>query len=145
MSPPHAWHLWSSNNSISFFNNPKYLDLLKITKAAIVIIHSESRELRKGPVIISNNPYLYFAKVDQLDVSDGIQINNVGDEPSQDYPGFSPGQDFFEGRDTYHNLVYRNLNYEQFRWDDRNIYYYINDDGEFVVRINQSYTYPTDV
>ena len=56
----------SNQNSISFFNNPKYLDLLKITKAAIVIIHSESRELRKGPVIISNNPYLYFAKVSRL-------------------------------------------------------------------------------
>jgi hypothetical protein len=96
--------------------------------------------LRRDP-----DGYLHFAKVDQLDVSDGIQINNVGDEPSQDYPGFSPGQDFFEGRDTFHNLVYRNLNYEQFRWDDRNIYYYINDDGEFVVRINQSYDYPEDV
>jgi hypothetical protein len=87
--------------------------------------------LRRDP-----DGYLHFAKVDQL---------NVGDDPSQDYPGFTPGQDFFEGRDTYHNLVYRNLNYEQFRWDDRNVYYYINDDGEFVVRINQGYTYSDDV
>jgi len=56
----------SSENSISFFNNPKYIDLLKTTKAGIVITNSESRELRKGPVIISNNPYLYFAKVSRL-------------------------------------------------------------------------------
>ena len=88
---------------------------------------------------------LYVAKVDQLDINDGIQINNVGDEADQDYPNFQPGQDFFEGRDTYHNVVYRNLNYEQFRWDDRNVYYYINDEGEFVVRINQKYEYPDEL
>ena len=36
-----------------------------------------------------------------------------------------------------HNLVYENLNYEQFRWDDANLVYYINDEGELVVRVNQ--------
>ncbi len=56
----------SNQNSISFFNNPKYLDLLKITKAAIVITNAESLAFRKGSAIVSNNPYLYFAKVSRL-------------------------------------------------------------------------------
>jgi hypothetical protein len=29
------------------------------------------------------------------------------------------------------------------RWDDKNIYYFINDEGEFVLRLNTAYTYPT--
>ena len=29
------------------------------------------------------------------------------------------------------------------RWDDQNIYYYINDEGEVVLRVNTKYTYPT--
>ena len=56
----------SNQNSISFFNNPKYLDVLKITKAAIVITNAESLAFRKGSAIVSNNPYLYFAKVSRL-------------------------------------------------------------------------------
>ena len=38
-------------------------------------------------------------------------------------------------------IGYENLNYEQFRWDDRNISYYVNAEGELIVRINQKYTY----
>ena len=56
----------SNQNSVSFFNNSKYQDLLKITKAAIVITNSEGLAFRKGPAIITNNPYLYFAKVSRL-------------------------------------------------------------------------------
>jgi len=31
------------------------------------------------------------------------------------------------------------------RWDSRSLYYYINDEGQLVVRINQKYTYPTGI
>ena len=82
---------------------------------------------------------LYFARVDQLS-DDSIQINAIGAD-DDNYPDFESGIDFLEGRDVYHNLVYPNLNYEQMRWDSRNIYYYINDDGELVARVNQKYTY----
>ena len=83
---------------------------------------------------------LFIGKADQLKTTESITVNNPGD-PTQNYPNFEQGQDFYEGRDVNHNLVYENLNYEQFRWDDRNISYYVNDEGELVARVNQNYTY----
>ena len=83
---------------------------------------------------------LYISKIDQLSNADSIQINAPGDN-NDDYSSFEVGVDFFEGRDVFHNLIYDNLNYEQLKWDDRNIYYYINSNGEFVARINQKYSY----
>jgi hypothetical protein len=83
---------------------------------------------------------LFLGKVDQLKKTDDLSINNPGD-PENNFSNFQEGQDFFEGRDANHNLVYKNLNYEQFRWDDRNIFYYINEEGELVVRINESFAY----
>ena len=74
---------------------------------------------------------LYFCRVDQALGQDSVTINNpaaVGD----DFTDFSSGADFFEGRDVYHNIVYPNLNYEQMRWDERDLYYYIDDDGNQV-------------
>ena len=56
----------ANQNSISFFNNPKYLDLLKSTKAAVVIINKDNLPDRSGASIVIDNPYLYFAKVSQL-------------------------------------------------------------------------------
>jgi len=86
----------SNQNSISFFNNPKYLDLLKITKAAIVIIRSESLELRKGPVIISNNPYLYFAKVSRL-LNPSKVLKKEIHKSAIIHPTCKLGQDIFIG------------------------------------------------
>lgn len=83
---------------------------------------------------------LFIGKLDQMKTSDTIMINKPGD-PVQNYPSFEQGQDFYEGRDVNHNLVYENLNYEQLRWDDRNISYYVNDEGELIARINHNYTY----
>ena len=85
---------------------------------------------------------LFIAKSDQTRTDDAhiVTINKPGD-PAQNYPDFSQGQDFYEGRDANHNLVYENLNYEQLRWDERNISYYVNEEGELVARINHSYTY----
>lgn len=83
---------------------------------------------------------LFLGKVDQLKKTDSLTINNPGD-PTENYPNFEEGQDFYEGRNVFHDLVYENLNYEQFRWDDRNVLYYINDEGELVLRINQNHTY----
>jgi hypothetical protein len=83
---------------------------------------------------------LFLQKLDQLSPDDVLTINKPGD-PSQNYPNFEEGQDFYEGRDVYHNLVYENLNYEQFRWDDRNLYYYVNDEGELILVVNGTHTY----
>lgn len=86
---------------------------------------------------------LFVAKVDQVK-GESININNPGD-PAENFNSFVAGQDFFEGRDVNHKPVYDNLVYEQFRWDTANIFYYINDEGELVARVNQAYTYPAGV
>ena len=56
----------ANKNSVSFFNNSKYLDLLKNTKAALVILNKESCALHSGACIVVDNPYLYFAKISRF-------------------------------------------------------------------------------
>mgnify|MGYP001422378931 FL=1 len=87
---------------------------------------------------------LFFTKVDQMDPNAVVQVNEPGD-PANNFNEFEQGVDFFEGRDQNHEIVYSNLKYEQMRWDDRHVNYYINDAGEFVMRLNKPYTYPTDI
>jgi hypothetical protein len=88
----------------------------------------------------TDNGELFVGKVDQLSPNDSVTINKPGD-PDKNYPNFEQGQDFLEGRDVNHNLVYENLNYEQFKWDDRNISYYIDSEGELCVRVNAPFDY----
>lgn len=89
---------------------------------------------------------LYFAKVDQLKDTDTITINNPGPS-TQDFTDFEYGVDFFDGRlEEDHSRPYANLEWDQYRWDNKNVYYYINEQGELVVRINQEYVYdPTQI
>jgi hypothetical protein len=84
---------------------------------------------------------LFFAKIDQLKDIQSITINNPG--PSQnDFSEFEYGVDFFDGRlEEDHSRPFTNLQWDQYRWDNKNMNYYINEQGELVVRINQSYTY----
>ena len=89
---------------------------------------------------------LYIGKVDQLSANDPITINLPGNV-DDNYKDFDQGYDFYEGRDLNHSKPFVNLKYEQFRWDDVNLNYYINDEGEFVVRLNSkrgdgTITYP---
>jgi len=87
---------------------------------------------------------LFMAKIDQLKSGDSISLNQEGD-PSKNYEDFDSGEDFFEGRNVNHEKVYENLNYEQYKWDNRSLFYYIDDSGNFVVRVNEGYNYPTGV
>ena len=87
---------------------------------------------------------LYLIKSDQLKATDGVQLNKPGD-PTENYPDFQRGIEFFEGRDEEHNTSYGNLRYEQFRWDDRNLIYYVDGEGNLIVRINQNYDFPDGV
>lgn len=82
----------------------------------------------------TDNGDVFFGKYDQLR-SESLTINNPG-ESIDNYNNFEEGQDFFEGRDVNHEIVFDNLNYEQFRWDSRNLTYSINDDGDFIVKTN---------
>jgi len=88
---------------------------------------------------------LYFAKIDQLTNSGLITINNSG-LTQNDFPDFEYGVDFFDGRlEEDHSRPYSNLQWDQFRWDTKNAFYYINDNGELIVRINQNYIYPPEL
>jgi hypothetical protein len=87
---------------------------------------------------------LFLGKLDQLKNDDSLTINNPGNT-EDNFNNFEEGQDFFEGRDVKHRLVYENLKYEQYKWDNQNIYYYVNSEGELVVRINQGYNYTDTV
>ena len=83
---------------------------------------------------------LWFGKLDQMQPEQSLQVNIPGD-PEDNFDNLEEGQNFFEGRDVQHKKVYENLNYEQFKWDNRNIMYYVDDEGQLVARINQNYTH----
>lgn len=88
---------------------------------------------------------LYFAKIDQLTDLGTITVNNSG-LTENDYTDFEYGVDFFDGRLAEdHSRPYSNLQWDQYRWDSKNVYYYINTAGEFIVRINQAYVYPPEL
>lgn len=87
---------------------------------------------------------LYFAKIDQLTDTDAITVNIPG-SAQDNFNDFEYGIDYFDGRlEEDHSRPYSNLYWDQYRWDTRNMYYYINEEGELVVRINQKYNYPPD-
>ncbi len=83
---------------------------------------------------------LFLGKLDQMDANSSLQVNKPGDN-TNDYDNFEEGSDLYEGRDVNHVLVYSNLNYEQYRWQDKNIWYYVNSDGELVASVNKKIIY----
>ena len=87
---------------------------------------------------VSFTSSLVMALEDELE--DGVELNRSGNI-DDNYNNWSRGEDFFEGRDTQHKLVYKNLVYEQYKWDGRNLFYYVNKDGELVLKVNEAQTY----
>jgi hypothetical protein len=84
---------------------------------------------------------LTFTRVDQLTSDDDITVNNLG-SAADNFEDFEYGVDFFDGRDADdHTRPYVNLNFDQYRWDNKNIYYYINAQGQLVARTNKLYSY----
>ena len=83
-------------NSISFFNNPKYSDLLKSTKAAVVIVHRYDLPDRSGTSIVIDNPYLYFAKVSQL-LNPSKPLKKEIHKSAIIHPSCKLGQDIYIG------------------------------------------------
>jgi hypothetical protein len=87
---------------------------------------------------------LFLIRSDQLLDKDSIELNNPG-HPADNFEDFEPGVDFFEGVADDHEPNYNNLVWPQYKWDNRSILYYIDEQGRLVQRINQSYTYPTGI
>jgi hypothetical protein len=87
---------------------------------------------------------LYVVRSDQLVDDTSYEINFPG-SPEDNFEDFEAGIDFFEGRDEDHELVYDNMKYTQYRWDDRSIFYYVNNEGQLVARIFAGYSYPEGI
>ena len=51
---------------------------------------------------------VYLVKADLLELEDGVELNRSGNI-DDNYNNWSRGEDFFEGRDTQHKLVYKTL------------------------------------
>lgn len=83
---------------------------------------------------------LFLTKVDIADADAELTVNGPGD-PIHNFHEFEEGIDFFEGRDSQHNIVYKNAEYEQYRWDETNKMYFINDEGELVMRMHRGHTH----
>jgi hypothetical protein len=95
--------------------------------------------LRRG-----DDNILYFSKIDQIKDVDTITLNVPGSSDNN-FESFEYGIDFFDGRLAEdHSRPYPNLAFDQYRWDGKDCYYYINAQGELVVRINKSYPYTED-
>jgi hypothetical protein len=86
---------------------------------------------------------LFLLRSDQLKDKDSIELNIPG-SPSENFEDFEPGIDYFDGISEDHEIEYDNLVWVQYRWDNRNMLYYIGqDEGRLIQRINQGYVYPT--
>lgn len=83
---------------------------------------------------------LFLAKIDQSKPGETITLQRGGIS-SESFQNFDQGQDFFEGRDVYHEIVYDELRYEQFKWDNRDIFFYVDADGYFTIKVNENHTY----
>lgn len=88
---------------------------------------------------------LFLIRSDQLkDPTDEITINVEG-APAGNFEDFEPGIDYFEGIRADHEVEYANMFYPQYRWDNRAIFYYVNESGNLVQRINKGYAYPEGI
>jgi hypothetical protein len=87
---------------------------------------------------------LFFVRSDQLKDLDDVELNVPG-SIGETFEDFEAGIDFLDGIDADHAIVYDNLKYPQYKWDNRSIFYYIDSQGQLVMRINRSYSYPTGI
>ena len=86
---------------------------------------------------------LFLLRSDQLKDKDSIELNIPG-SPNENFEDFEPGIDYLDGIRADHEVQYANLVWIQYRWDNRNMLYYIGqDEGRLIQRINQGYVYPT--
>lgn len=87
---------------------------------------------------------LYFVRSNQLQDGDAVEIN-IPESTGETFPDFEAGVDYFDGVDVERNIIYAGLKYTQYKWDDRSIFYYVDDAGELVMRINRGYSYPDGI
>jgi len=85
---------------------------------------------------------VFLLRSDQLKDKESIELNIPG-VPEENFEDFVPGIDYLDGIKADHEVEYDNLVWTQYRWDNRNMLYYIGqDEGRLIQRINQGYVYP---
>ena len=87
---------------------------------------------------------LFLVRSDQISDLDAYELNIPG-PPEEDFDNFVAGTDYLDGLDVTHELLKENMFYPQYRWDNRSLFYYVDDEGMFIVRINRGYSYPTGI
>jgi hypothetical protein len=92
----------------------------------------------------NNDGELFLVRSDQIIDRDAYELNIPG-PPEEDFDNFVVGTDYLDGVDLTHELVKENMYYPQYRWDDRSLFYYVDGEGMFVVRINKGYSYPSGI
>lgn len=85
---------------------------------------------------------LFIVRSDQSTDKESYELNTPGD-PTENFEEFVSGVDYFDGIDANHEPVKENMYYTQYRWDNRSIFYYVDNQGQLVQRLFQGYTYPT--
>ena len=94
----------------------------------------------------NDNGELFLIVADRLAGNqDSVTINELG-IAEDNFLDFEEGIDFLDGIDANHNIVYKNLRYQQIRWDDRSLVYYVEPNtGQFVQRVTETYVYPDGI
>lgn len=89
---------------------------------------------------------LFLAKADQLrqGVANSIVINEPG-AAVDNLNTFDEGVDYVDGINEDHEFVKNNLRYPQLKWDTRDVLYYVDDEGQLVIRVAENYEYPDGV
>jgi len=90
---------------------------------------------------------LFLVQSDQLAGGEEniVVINDLG-VAAESYQDFEEGIDFLSGVDENHEIVYNNLRYPQFKWDNRSLTYFIDPaDGQFIQRLSEKYVYPANI
>ena len=86
----------ADQHSISFFNNLKYLELLKKTNAGVVILNRESLIYHSANAIVVDNPHLYFAKISRL-LNPNKQIKKEIHQSAIIHPSCRLGENIYIG------------------------------------------------
>jgi cytochrome oxidase Cu insertion factor (SCO1/SenC/PrrC family) len=87
---------------------------------------------------------LFFIRSDQLADIDDVTINQPG-SLADTFQDFEAGVDYLDGIDAEHEILYENMKYPQYKWDNRSLFFYVDSQGQLVIRINRGYTYPVGI
>lgn len=96
----------------------------------------------------TNDGELTFGKLDlNYDYDQSLEIVDLTlrDDQENQHQFQGIGTNYFDGRDENHVKADQSLKYEQYKWSTEDLYYFIDSDGNLVMRTNRGYDYPEAV